>query len=68
MILNKFCNICLFEIFDEYVIDIKMKKVIIFQEEDSFFKIGFYILCEELGILILKKKDLFEDFEIRCMF
>lgn len=68
MILNKFCNICLFEIFDGYVIDIIMKEVVIFKDEDSFFKICFNILCEELGIIILKKKDLFEDFEIRYMF
>lgn len=67
-ILNKFCNICLFEIFDGYVIDIIMKRVFIFMDEDSFFKSGINIVCEELGIIILKRKDVFEDFKILNMF
>lgn len=67
MILNKFRHTCLFETLDEHVTDITMKKVITLQDEDSFPKTGLNTLCEELGIIILKKKDFLEDFEIRCM-
>lgn len=67
MILNKFRNTCLFETLDGHVTDITMKEVVTLKDEDSFPKTCLNTLCEELGIIILKKKDLLEDFEIRYM-
>ncbi|XP_052686906.1 sacsin-like [Crassostrea angulata] len=66
-ILNKFRNTCLFETLDGHVTDITMKRVFTLMDEDSFPKSGVNTLCEELGIIILKRKDLLEDFEILNM-
>lgn len=66
-ILNKFRNTCLFETLDGHVTDITMKRVFTLMDEDSFPKSGINIVCEELGIIILKRKDVLEDFEILNM-